>query len=400
MIIGMVAGFVLHNDIFLGSKVNAADRCGDGVCSVQERKPNSYCRKDCGSGARKGWCGNGFCELNENCDTCPGDCGGCTHGSDKENAVCGDSVCSIHESCSKCPEDCGRCSKSFIWRTAYKLRRAMRLVSYYVGKGFKFVGKFKDIDEAVAYIEERKEQIHENAVQRSDAAQELLAFLDEYDHLDKNISEFDKSLMVKISDDGETAGFTNIVPAKRITYSIKKIVKKEQKEVINIANSLMEDPVLRAELAGNTYMEEQVEKASNSMYSGIGKIYSSVTFWKDPSEKASDLISDEGDEEISEAINSNDLSAQKKAIREFMNSQLKDMESVLEYAGEDEESSFDLFLSVWQKDLEEAKTKMDVVDLVSSMNERIKRVENKARENRGWLRRTVYPIQDFLGKSV
>jgi len=57
-------------------------------------------------------------------------------------------------------------------------------------------------------------------------------------------------------------------------------------------------------------------------------------------------------------------------------------------------------LSVWQKDLEEAKTKMDVVDLVSSMNERIKRVENKARENRGWLRRTVYPIQDFLGKSV
>ena len=83
-----------------------------------------------------------------------------------------------------------------------------------------------------------------------------------------------------------------------------------------------------------------------------------------------------------------------------MNSQLKDMESVLEYAGEDEESSFDLFLSVWQKDLEEAKTKMDVVDLVSSMNERIKRVENKARENRGWLRRTVYPIQDFLGKSV
>jgi hypothetical protein len=44
-------------------------------------------------------CGNGTCELGENCSTCPSDCGACTG--------CGDGVCiKGTEDCASCPADC------------------------------------------------------------------------------------------------------------------------------------------------------------------------------------------------------------------------------------------------------------------------------------------------------
>ncbi|MBT3834764.1 hypothetical protein HOF56_00790 [Candidatus Peribacteria bacterium] len=384
--VGLAIGFMMHEAAW--ETASAEGRCGDGICSVMERKPNSYCRLDCGSGSRKGWCGNGTCELHENCNTCPGDCGSCTHNLYEEKGVCGDSTCSIHESCSKCPGDCGRCSKSFIWRTAYKLRRAMRLVGYYVGKGFRFVGQFKDIDAAVAYIEERKEQMHENAVQRSEAAEELLAFLDEYDNLKSSISEFDKNLIANVSDDGESAGVANIVPSKRITYSIKKAVKKEQNKVVEVTNHLMEDPVLRAKLAKNTYIEEQIKEASNKMNTGIGRVYSGVMFWKDSEDEASKILAEEWGE---------DIYMQKKSMRAFLDEEMDGIDKLLEFAGSRERSSFELFLIVWHEDLDEAKTKSDLASLAGSMNKRISDIEIKARANRGWFRKTVYPIQDLFG---
>jgi len=46
-------------------------------------------------------CGNKFCDLGENCVSCPGDCGSCP--------PCGDGVCGSGEFCFTCPADCGTC---------------------------------------------------------------------------------------------------------------------------------------------------------------------------------------------------------------------------------------------------------------------------------------------------
>ncbi len=46
-------------------------------------------------------CGNGDCQANESCLTCPLDCG-CP-------VACGDAVCLGSETCSSCPTDCGEC---------------------------------------------------------------------------------------------------------------------------------------------------------------------------------------------------------------------------------------------------------------------------------------------------
>jgi PKD repeat protein len=44
-------------------------------------------------------CGDGACELPENCSNCPDDCGTCP-------PVCGDGVCEVPEECEICPDDC------------------------------------------------------------------------------------------------------------------------------------------------------------------------------------------------------------------------------------------------------------------------------------------------------
>ncbi len=47
-------------------------------------------------------CGNRICDSNENCSTCPRDCGECE--------LCGDGLCTAPEDCFLCPHDCGKCS--------------------------------------------------------------------------------------------------------------------------------------------------------------------------------------------------------------------------------------------------------------------------------------------------
>ena len=72
--------------------------CGDGSCSADENC--ATCPADCGS-----CCGNGQCETvySETELTCPADCGSA--------ATCGDTVCdaNIGETCSTCSADCGTC---------------------------------------------------------------------------------------------------------------------------------------------------------------------------------------------------------------------------------------------------------------------------------------------------
>ena len=47
-------------------------------------------------------CGDGTCDLDEDCKACAADCGACPDG-------CGDGVCTISETCESCALDCGVC---------------------------------------------------------------------------------------------------------------------------------------------------------------------------------------------------------------------------------------------------------------------------------------------------
>jgi hypothetical protein len=74
--------------------------CGDDVCHGEEDCKS--CPADCGE-----CCGNGACEalFEEDCTTCPADCGECPVG-------CGDDVCGDDETCANCLADCGSCEGS------------------------------------------------------------------------------------------------------------------------------------------------------------------------------------------------------------------------------------------------------------------------------------------------
>ena len=78
--------------------------CGNDNCEPAYLENCNSCTEDCGI-----CCGNNFCEeqFGEACDNCPQDCGPCP-------AECGDESCdeALGESCNNCPEDCGVCPSS------------------------------------------------------------------------------------------------------------------------------------------------------------------------------------------------------------------------------------------------------------------------------------------------
>ncbi len=65
--------------------------CGDRICDYNEEK---VCKADCD------WCGDGYCQEEENCSTCSKDCGDCN----KEH--CGDGYCQTIDCASGCWIDC------------------------------------------------------------------------------------------------------------------------------------------------------------------------------------------------------------------------------------------------------------------------------------------------------
>ena len=71
--------------------------CGDGTCDATE--DCASCSPDCGACAT---CGDGTCDPGEDCTSCAGDCGSCPPG-------CPDGTCDATEDCSSCPADCGTC---------------------------------------------------------------------------------------------------------------------------------------------------------------------------------------------------------------------------------------------------------------------------------------------------
>lgn len=84
--------------------------CGDGVCKRGDGEECISCPQDCGVCV----CGDGVCTVAaESCESCVVDCGNCP--------VCGDAVCSKwtpkatfpeehQENCGTCPNDCGLCA--------------------------------------------------------------------------------------------------------------------------------------------------------------------------------------------------------------------------------------------------------------------------------------------------
>ncbi len=61
------------------------------------------------TGITQSSCGNGVCDENENCSSCPQDCGQC-------GSICGNGICEMNESIS-CPQDCEEKKKSLaLWK--------------------------------------------------------------------------------------------------------------------------------------------------------------------------------------------------------------------------------------------------------------------------------------------
>jgi hypothetical protein len=81
--------------------------CGDGVCDADESCATCPADCRCTDGPRdgsNGFCGDGVCNGDESCTTCPSDCR-CPDG---PTAFCGDGLCNGAENCLSCPSDC-RC---------------------------------------------------------------------------------------------------------------------------------------------------------------------------------------------------------------------------------------------------------------------------------------------------
>ena len=77
--------------------------CGDGACDIDE--DCDRCPADCGEcGEEPEKCGDGTCDVGEDCTSCPDDCGECP-----TPAPCGDGTCDFDEDCLSCETDCGTC---------------------------------------------------------------------------------------------------------------------------------------------------------------------------------------------------------------------------------------------------------------------------------------------------
>ncbi|VVB78529.1 PGAP1-like protein [uncultured archaeon] len=95
IVVGVILGIIviaLLTYLFWASPTDLVSFCGDGKCSKLEI---GTCKLDCQ------WCGDGFCQKGEECNSCSQDCGKCNSGS-----FCGDGVCTPEKCNSGCWRDC------------------------------------------------------------------------------------------------------------------------------------------------------------------------------------------------------------------------------------------------------------------------------------------------------
>jgi len=84
--------------------------CGDGICNNNETCGS--CPDDCGNCGAQFFCGDETCNGEETCTTCPSDCGACPP--PPPPPVCGDGTCNGDENCRNCSSDCGKCITDII----------------------------------------------------------------------------------------------------------------------------------------------------------------------------------------------------------------------------------------------------------------------------------------------
>lgn len=254
----VVMGFLLAFTALSPLPLFAAERCGDDVCGMLEKKEGT-CSGDCRR--FRGWCGNSFCELNENCRTCSADCGRCIVEGEDEGEIleqCGDLVCNALENCSDCPGDCGICPKSWSGAMQYQLRRALRLARLYLQRGVSFAGG--SLKDAVAFVEEKRHMMEATALERTEAAQELLMFLQEHDRIDRHFSGIDQQLVMLVGGGEGTLNILNKVPSIRVTHVLQGAMKMERRTLSTLTEEWAGDLGVK-ELLG----EERTENLLNAL---------------------------------------------------------------------------------------------------------------------------------------
>ncbi len=259
LVLGCAVAFC--SSVFFGNVVIAQDTCGDGVCSALERE-SGRCKKDCSK--FRGWCGNSRCELNENCRTCSIDCGDCGGDIERVAAIsCGDNVCSPGEGCGSCPEDCGACPGTWLGKAQYAIRRAMRLVQLYLREGVTFVGEFTNLNEAVEYVQQQRGHMKQGAILRSEAANDLLTFLETHEALEREFGGMDKRILAYVAGQGESAGVTNALPTIRLQRKVEQAIQAEDTAMADAVDQILTSDVVRDALAEQGTLTE-VQQAVRS----------------------------------------------------------------------------------------------------------------------------------------
>ena len=254
------------SDVQIFATAYARDRCGDGVCSALEKEAGK-CKEDCNR--FRGWCGNSNCELNENCRTCPIDCGKCEEGLEGIAAVaCGDDVCSPGEGCKNCPEDCGVCPGNWAGRIRYAFRKALRLAQWYLKKGLDLV----NLDGAVRFVEENQQKMRTNALVRTEAAGELLDFLAKHEEYEERLGASGINLVTSVAEQGEAAGALNIISSTRIRRKINKTIENEENNLREAFNQMLVSPQIQDVISEGTDLGEVKKTVEEGNISELAEV--------------------------------------------------------------------------------------------------------------------------------
>lgn len=227
-----------------------AQKCGDRICGGNENCLT--CRDDCLACSAAKECGDERCHLNEgeNFEKCPEDCP--PPRKEKKQArvaeaMCGDAVCSLTgEDCTVCPEDCGVCSDSWRMRLRAAFRRAVRFAQRLLREhGAELASDVRIfLQGSLATIEEQKRLMGEHALERSEAAEQLITFLAENEDVSRHLTTFDTRLIRRMSD-RERANVITAVPALHIRSKIRRVALAERAAMVERAKVLMADPKTR-----------------------------------------------------------------------------------------------------------------------------------------------------------
>ena len=220
--------------------------CGDRICTSSETC--ATCRTDCGVCSAEQKCGDGRCYLrgSENALTCPEDCPHQGGGLSVVEKTCGDGVCSLEEDCSVCAADCGACSPSFLSRLRAWLRGALRLAMRLLRDGSIVLTERGRLilQGTLANVTEQRRLLGQHALERSEAAQELLQFLAEHQDVQRQLSALDTRLIERMSDRGRASVLTAL-PALYLRLKLARGTVAGRRSMQELTKKMAKDPETR-----------------------------------------------------------------------------------------------------------------------------------------------------------